>query len=212
MHPLGTTIPESTQKEEESTWRPSRRRIICKFPASSTIASAHGSGRLSTWNNSGRRTCGPRKECCFTSGPIRRASGKAVGTCSLSGACGCFRPPWACREPATWWNSAGAAACRWPDGRACGRPIPWNTSGAVPRPTPATPCSFAPRPCAWRKCFAVTFPKGRSFMGSPAAGSRWFSPRSCGRRCANVPPKCGTFTAGAGRPCPSGPSAATPVP
>ena len=80
------------------------------------------------------------------------------------------------------------------------------------RGSPTAACCFAPRPCAGRKCFAVTFPKGRSFMGNPAAGSRWFSPRSCGRRCANVPTKCGTFTAGAGHPCQSGPSAATPVP
>ena len=130
---------------------------------------------LSTWNNSGRRTCGPRKGVLSTSGPIRRASGKAVGTCSRSGACGCFSPnlgPVGCLL--TGGIPAGASGVPLAGREGCGRPIPWNTSGQ-----PCADSCDALQLCAQAMCLeemlCCDIPRrGALYGGTPPPGTGGF--------------------------------------
>ena len=61
------------------------------------------------------------------------------------------------------------AACRSPERRGCGCPIPWSTSAACRSRTAATSCSYAPRLCVSRRCSAARFRRGRSTTASRAA-------------------------------------------
>ncbi len=90
-------------------------------------------------------------------------------------------------------------------------PFPVEYKRALRKPEKRTRCSSAPRPCAWRKCFAALFRRAHSSMARPGGGFRWSSRRSCESRYGTSRKKCISIFSGDIRRRESPANTATPV-
>lgn len=77
------------------------------------------------------------------------------------------------------------------EGRAFGFLFRWNTSVAHPKKILQTNCSSAPKPSAWKRCFAVPFRREHYFTANPAENSGIVYGRTAGKGaayyCGNAP-------------------------